>query len=447
MNAASLRARLTLVILPPLVAIAAAAGVWQLSNARATAVEVHDRRLLLTALAVQYDVLLSSGEALAPTTRDLLSGARGGPIFYHVYAPDGAIVTGYATPPVGIPRAGDAAAPTWFAATYLGRPVHGVRLRNQGEIDGIAGRITTTVWQDASARTALVWTLMGRTLAVIGALIGSVGLVVWFGVRRGLRPLADLEAAIARRSGDDLSDIRRAVPVEVAGIVDRLNGLFGQVRRVMAAQTTFIADAAHQLRNPVAGVLSLAEAVRSAPEPARARRLDLLIDAARDMASLTEDLLILERATAGALRLETVDAAALLGARLDAFVPPDGVEVVRDLGGAGRLRCDPMLIGEAVSNLLDNARRHGGPGLSRIVVVAAREDGALRIRVADDGRGVPPEAAGHLLDRFSQLEPGRGSGLGLPIAAAAAAAHGGRIEVAAGDGLSVTLRLPAPAGP
>ena len=78
--------------------IAVLAGLWQLANARATAGEIGDRRLLLTALAVAYDVTLSGGDALAPATRDLLRG-ESEPLFYHVYAPDGVIVAGFATPP------------------------------------------------------------------------------------------------------------------------------------------------------------------------------------------------------------------------------------------------------------------------------------------------------------------------------------------------------------
>ncbi|MGR3435963.1 MAG: sensor histidine kinase [Shimia sp.] len=447
MRAASLRLRLVLVILPPLMSIALLAGAWQLANARATAQEVGDRRLLLTALAVAYDVTLSGGDALAPGTRDLLQG-RDGPLFYHVYAPDGVIVAGFATPPVGIPRSNEPGAPVWFEAAYRGAPVRGVRVVTQGEVDGIAGRITTTVWRGPSEARALVLTLMARTLAVIGALTGSVVLVVWFGVRLGLRPLSDLEAAIARRSSDDLSAIRRPVPAEVRGVVDRLNALFGQVRRVMAAQADFVADAAHQLRNPVAGILSLAEAVARAPDAAAARRRARdLVEAARDAAALTEALLLLERASAAghALRPEPTDLGALLRARVDAARPPDGVSLTLDAEGAGRIECDPILLGEAVTNLIDNALRHGGPDLTRVEVRARRDAREVRIAVRDDGRGVPAQALSQLTARFHQVRPGQGSGLGLSIALAVAEAHGGRLTVHNDDGLTVEIGVPVAA--
>ena len=443
-TAPSLRLRLILVILPPLILIAMLAGLWQLANARATAEEVGDRRLLLTALAVAYDVTLSGGDALAPGTRDLLRG-EAGPLFYHVYAPDGVIVAGFATPPVGIPRSAEPGTPVWFDAVYRSRPVRGVRIVSGGEIDGITGRITTTVWRDATETSELVLTLMGRTLSVIGGLIGSVALVVWFGVRRGLRPLADLEAAIARRSGDDLSAIRRPVPLEVAGVVERLNALFEQVRRVVAAQSEFVADAAHQLRNPVAGMLSLAEAVHRAPDTdaARLRAADLL-EAARETVGLTEALLLLERASAMdlPLRMERIEIAELLCERVDALGAVPGVVLTLRAEGVGALECDPILLGQAIANVLDNALRHGGSGLSRIAVCARRSDGAIRITVEDDGRGVPADALPLLTERFHQVEPRHGSGLGLAIALAVARAHGGTLSIRNQDGLTVEFLLP-----
>ena len=452
----SLRARLVLVILPPLLVIAAAAGLWQLSNARATAAEVHDRRLLLTALAVSYDVALSGGETLSARTRALLSGEA--PLFYHVYAPDGAIVTGYATPPVGIPRLTDPAAPTFFDAAYQGRPVRGVRVRAQGEIDAISGVITTTVWQDAAGRRALVKTLMGRTLAVIALLTACAAAVVWLGVRRGLRPLADIEAAIALRSGEDLSPIRRPVPPEVSGIVARLNALFGQVSRVMGAQAAFVGNAAHQLRNPIAGMLALAEAVERAPDAAAARaRAADLGDAAREAARLAEALLLLERASADLPdpRREACDLAALLRSRAAALDPPPGVAVAVEAPAPVPVLCDPVLMGEAIANLLDNALRHGGPGLSRVVARAealgGAADGGARLRVSDDGRGVAPGLLPTLTERFRQAVPGTGAGLGLAIAEAVVEGHGGTLRLRsgaapegtdAGGGLSVEIVLP-----
>ncbi|MEM9032904.1 MAG: sensor histidine kinase [Pseudomonadota bacterium] len=451
-RAASLRLRLTLIILGPLLVIAFASGLWQLETARRTATDVFDRSLLSAALAVYNDVTLSGGDALSPRTRGILADTSGGLVFYHVYAPDGVIVAGYATPPVGIPLAeSEETGPAYFEATYLGRSVRGVRLQYRAEIEGFSGIFTTTVWQDQAVRDAFVRDLVLRALVSIGGLTACVALVVWFGVRIGLRPLLDLQGAIKQRSSDELSPIARPVPEEVRGIVETLNELFRQVSRSLTAQSEFISNAAHQLRNPIAGVLSLAEAVDAAPNEAEARRrsADLLV-AARETADLTQKLLTMERAKAvspEAFR-EHIDIADCL----EDWAPMlrangrDHVAIEVDADCAlGTVTADPTMLREALANLVDNALRHGGPDLSRIDIKARRAPGCVRIGVADDGCGIPSDAIAAAKERFSQLSPASGSGLGLPIAAAIAEAHGGEIEIRSRDkGLEVTLMLPAP---
>jgi two-component system sensor histidine kinase TctE len=250
----SLRLRLTLIILLPLLLVAGLAGVWQLNNARSTASDVFDRSLQSAALAVTNDVALSGGDALVANTRKILSDTSGGRVYYHVYAPDGVIVAGYATPPVGIPTSADGGlSPVYFNGEYLGREVRGYRMRTRMQVDGFSGVFTTTVWQDVSIRAAFVQDLTLRSLSVISSIILSLALIVWFGIRIGLWPLSDLQQAIDLRSGEDLKPIRRPVPVEVQGIVQTLNRLLGQVTEVMATQNEFISNAAHQLRNPIAG--------------------------------------------------------------------------------------------------------------------------------------------------------------------------------------------------
>ncbi len=232
----SLRGRLTGIILAPLMLVAVIVGLWQLNNARQTATNVFDKSLLAAALAVANDVAISGGDALSLRTRDILADTSGGQVFYHVYAPDGVIVAGYATPPVGIPAVSDEpSSPTYFSAIYLGRDVHGVRLQNRTEIDGFVGIFTTTVWQDAAVRSSFVFDLLLRSLLAICGLIAALALIVWFGVRIGLRPLIDLESAIGQRNSDELSPIQRAVPFEVQGIVQTLNRLFAQVSQSMTA--------------------------------------------------------------------------------------------------------------------------------------------------------------------------------------------------------------------
>jgi len=278
-----------------------------------------------------------------------------------------------------------------------------------------------------------------------------VALVVWFGVNLGLRPLLDLEDAISRRNSDDLSPIRRPVPPEARGLVLRLNTLFGQVEGTMQAQASFISNAAHQLRNPIAGVLAMAEAVRRAPTPDDARaRAGELLTSARQVRDLANKLLTLERASAAGGPLERVDLVRLLGDVGHDFRPraqEQGVELLLTLArGPVKVEADRLMLREAIANLIDNALRHGGAGLSRIIVALSVAQGLARLSISDDGRGLTADEVPLALARFGQVGTSEGSGLGLPIAEAVVTSRGGRLEIApAGDtrkGLTVALYLP-----
>lgn len=448
--ATSLRLRLTVIILLPLMVIALAVGFWQVRDARLQAADIFDRSLLTVALAVTADVARSNGNALSIETRDLLEDTSGGPVFYHVHAPNGYYVTGFATPPVR--QSPDALTDdpySYYNSTYYGEAVRALRLRDVTTVDGITGTFIITVWQRVEVRDALMHDLAQRAFTVMAVLIGTVALVVWFGVLRGLRPLTDLEDAISQRSSDDLSPIRRPVPPEIRGLVRRLNLLFGQVEASMARQAVFISNAAHQLRNPIAGVLAMAEAVKSAPEDRAARaRADELLASARHLKDLANKLLTLERAAQAGDRHERLDpgealedavdrhraAASAQGVALSIALPEEELVVT----------ADPVMLREALGNLIDNALKHGGPGLGRIAVSLAAEDGQAVIRVSDDGRGVAVEDVATVLERFGQAGPSEGSGLGLSIAEAVAQSHGGTIALdrSEGGGLSVTIRLP-----
>lgn len=450
----SLRLRLTGIILGPLLIIAVAVGVWQLGHTRQKAEDIFDRSLLTTGLAIAADVARSGGDALSLETRDLLNDTSGGPVYYHAFAPSGVYVTGYATPPARSPEAvalhGDAFH-GFYDSTYFGRPVRALRLRQVTTVGGISGTYTYTVWQDLTILETLIRELARQVLIVMAVLIGTVALVVWFGVNLGLRPLLDLEDAISRRNSDDLSPIRRPVPPEARGLVIRLNTLFGQVEATMQAQASFISNAAHQLRNPIAGVLAMAEAARRAPTPedARARAGDLL-SSARQVRDLANKLLTLERASAVGGPLEQIDLARLMTQAVQDFracAQDQGVDLVLRLGrGPLLVEADRLMLREAVANLIDNALRHAGPGLRRIVVALTQAQGQARITVSDDGRGLSAAEVPLALARFGQVGTSEGSGLGLPITQAVVASRGGRLEIEhsdrSGAGLTVALFLP-----
>ena len=447
-NSTSLRVRLLVLILVPLVAVSVVLGIWRYQAAEATAEELFDRGLMAAALAISRDVTISEGDALSPSTRQLISDAGGGEVFYHVTGPGGIYVTGYAYPPIGAIDQ-TSSDPQYMIADYRGEAVRILRMREKNVIGNLSGETIVTVWQRVSDRNAFANSLAIRTVAVMSALLLTLTIVVWFGVQLGLRPLADLQDAIERRSPDDLSRIQRRVPTEVTGIVATLNKLFGQVDDSIQAHQTFISDAAHQLRNPASALLSIAETLPQVTDPVERKKQEAaLLSAARKSATLAEQLLSLERLRYSAPKnTQRVDLNEVVQGMCTDLAPkvlsrdiafqfdPTTADLPAD--------ADAVLIGEAVRNLVNNALAHGGPDLSSLTVSTARVGPTALIRVIDDGIGIPPEDAKHAFRRFAQLSSNDGSGLGLSIVQAVAQSHFGTASLeTVTKGTSVCITLP-----
>ncbi len=451
MQSASLRLRLFVLILSPLVLMAMLLGYWRYSVAQNTAENLFDRSLLAAALAISRDVAISSGDALLPSTSDLIRDASGGAVFYHVTGPGGIYVTGYAYPPAVVrDKNANLYAPHLYEAIYRGDAVRVLQVTERVTIGNLTGDTTVTAWQRLSDRDAFAAQLAVRAAGLIGALLATLALVVWFGVALGLRPLIDLQDAISIRSPDDLSRIRRPVPDEVQGIVKTLNQLFGQLETSRDAQQVFISDAAHQLRNPAAAVQAMAEALRDAKtDQDRNQRIGELITAARNSARVANQLLSLDRlqqpgpnAAPEVFDLNVVlhdvcsEAGPVVlsqGVEFELCAPDHPVQVSGD----------QVFVAEAVKNLIDNAMKHGGAKLSSIWVQLDVTGTTAEITVRDDGQGLRPDQSDAAFSRFSQVEPSDGSGLGLAIARTVAERHGGSLVINTVDkGASLTLTLP-----
>jgi len=291
--------------------------------------------------------------------------------------------------------------------------------------------------------------------------LGGVAMV-WFGIIRGLRPLTDLREAILLRSPDELRPIRRPVPREAGPLVAAMNGLFKRLEDAFERRDAFIADAAHQLRNPVASIQAQAEAAASAPDEAALRaRVDHLVEAARHASRLTEQLLSLDRITektpdGACAQIDLAEIASSAGRRCAPRALDAGIEIsFEDHCRTARERMvegDPVMLGEALDNLIDNALRYGtsGPG-GRIVISlegrAERTSPEVIVSVWDDGAGIPESAGEIIFERFARLreDGGAGCGLGLSIVRAVAERHGGAARLAPqGDrgGTCFEIRLP-----
>ena len=272
-------------------------------------------------------------------------------------------------------------------------------------------------------------------------------LLVWLALARGIRPLSVLQQRIRARPADDLSPIdERAAPEELIPLVASINGLLERLDQSMAAQKHFLADAAHQLKTPLAGLRMQAEiaareidAGQRDPHALKASLEQIALSSQR-AAHAVNQLLAMARAEdrGQALRREHVDLAALTQEVVRELVPK-ALERRIDLGYEGaqpgetpRVLAQPVLLGELVRNLLDNALQYTPAGGSATARVLADPFGQVVVlQVEDSGPGVPPAERELIFQPFYRaLGTGvDGTGLGLAIVQEIAQQHGAQVTV------------------
>jgi two-component system sensor histidine kinase TctE len=282
----------------------------------------------------------------------------------------------------------------------------------------------------------VTWLVMG----VIAVLVPLTVALVWFGLRRGLHPLQLLRERVDRRRPDDLSPIPpEEVPAEVAPLVNTLNSQLERVRRNLEAQRHFVADAAHQLRTPLAGLKTQAEAaLRGQTLEAARARLRQIEESADHLSRLVAQLLSLARADDALMQAappEIVDLNAVLRDACAVWVEQAVAKQVA-LGfdpapERVELRAAPLLLRELFANLIDNAIRYTPPGGEVTVRVAAMFP--PEVVVEDTGGGILQADRERVFERFYRvLGSGEsGSGLGLPIVKAIANLHGASVRIEA----------------
>lgn len=449
----SIRGHLLVWLLVPLTVIAALEAATTYFAARRTADELYDKTLAAVLFTVSENVLASNGDLLSENVLEVLTENLGDQLFYHVAGPDNKFVTGYSgypRPPSGFEL--ESGAPHFYDGIYQGDPVRVAAMRQLVSGRDLNGWITVTAWQTVNRRAELSFELFAQSLLRLAILVGSAGLIVWLALRTGLKPLADLQDAVEKRSSSDLSPIRRLVPVEVKSLVGSMNALFGKVRSANEARERFIADAAHQLRNPIASLKAQAEVARNAPSPVEMRRrMDSVVETGDRAGRLVHQLLTSARThsagseTDPSTTFDIVDltreaardhaARALKKGQDFAFDAPDDAIVVSG---------DRTLVGEAIANLIDNAIVHNPPGTT-VSVGVGRRNGVAAVVVEDDGVGIPEPALSKVMEPFVSLQTASaGSGLGLSIAGDIAQHHRGHLTAtggASGKGTRFELAL------
>lgn len=431
----SLRGRLFLLLILPLIVVAAAVSYARYQAANRLSQELYDNTLLAVALTISRDVVISEGDVLTEQLLDELTTTLGDPVYYRITGPGGSFVTGYSDPPDFPPGTTiEGGAPVFFDSISLSQPVRAVVLQEFISEPQFGGWVTVEVWQTVTQRLALSRKLVMQSMMLLGSIILTAALILWFGIQLGLKPLLDLREAIDQRSADDLRPIRRWVPPELRPLVTTTNSLFERLAKAFELRDGFISDAAHQMRNPVAAIQTQAEAAISAPDEAELRvRVQSLSATARATSRLTSQLLSLERVRGRSLKLhvQQVDLVQLVRDRVSPFAAVqlrNSVDVAFSVIGTPRLiDCDPVLIEELIENLLDNSAKYALRPGGHLNVSVRFNPHAVHIVIADDGPGVPTEMQERIFDRFFRLDEdqSRGCGLGLAIVGDVTQAHGG----------------------
>jgi two-component system OmpR family sensor kinase len=317
----------------------------------------------------------------------------------------------------------------------------------------VQGTHALQVAQAQDERAAIATQTALRTLVPFLALIPFFGVLIWVGVGRGLEPLESMSKAVSKRRPDALAPLsERALPDELQPLAASLNGLLDRLSSAIASQRRFTADAAHELRTPLAALKLQLDLARRASEPHEvAAAFDDLEAGVARASHVVEQLMTLARVEPEAMAQTRTECDIVVLAK-DAIVARAALAADKsiDLGLARETPAvvtgDPASLGILLSNLIDNALRYTPRG-GRIDVSVDRDDGGVTLSVADTGPGIPAEARERVFDRFyrgdDNVEPG--SGLGLSIVKRIADAHRASITLdaaGAGDGLVVRVRFP-----
>lgn len=462
MRAGSLSRQLSFWLLLPLLGLLALDAWLTYSRAMTAANAAFDRTLGASLKAMRDGVRLRDGHFaidLPYLALEVLESDTGSSIFYRLVDANGATLTGYD----GLPMpAGPQPAP--YRTVYYDTVFRGMPVRMAAQ--------PVPVRDTQSAQIRLVWLLVGETLEPRQALAHEIlagslqqeGLlvvlavgIVWLGVRRGLRPLRQLSETVAGRGTDELAPLpQHGLPAEVAPLVEAINQYVARLLRMLQARKRFFADAAHQLKTPLAVIQAQSELALREPDGERIRRhLQPLHGTVREAAKGVQQLLSLSR-----LEPDSGYAPQLQPLRLDTLAGDVALELAPvarkagiDLGFEGEpviVAGDPQWLQELVGNLLDNALRYAGHG-SRVTLRVSRRAMAMFgeqavLQVEDDGPGIAVLERDAVFGRFyrgTAAAGHEGSGLGLAIVREIARMHGGTVALSdtPGGGLTVTVCL------
>lgn len=377
-------------------------------------------------------------------------------VFYAVEDPDARTVTGYEDLAMQMPET-VSAEPRFTDVAYRGEVV---RVASVGRLISTAsdtGWVTIHVAETQKQREALSAEILSNAvLPVIALTLLAVGLV-WTGISRMFAPLTELEHELRARAPDDLSPITVPVPAEVDHLVAALNGFMARLQKAMERVSGLVAEAAHEVRTPLASLRAQAEVAMDEADPEALRRRVGRIHTGAVQASQLVSQLLMEATISHRMEnqeTESINLAAVIeevrqrldpdqAGRLTVTLTPEAAEAM--------LRGDRVALREMMRNVVDNALVYSEGGVD---ISGRLEGGALIVAVSDRGPGIEEGEKAKVLERFHRGKAGGGkvgSGLGLSIVARVVEAHRGKLTLRdrPGGGLAVEMEFPLPrrAGP
>lgn len=447
----SIRQRLFVFLVPAILIIVALAAALSYRLALSVATAAYDRALLDPALDIaahmhvgpegpRLSLLAQAQEALLFDHEDSL--------IFQVRSADGSVVAGVAE--LAAPPTMQDGQRSFVDGVYRGKRI---RIATVRDSNGLYVQVAETL----NKRKRLIGQIVAAALVPTCLIALAAILAAWFVIQSALGPMAKLRTGLLGRTPGDLRPLdERGAPSEIAPVVRAFNGLLGQLSEARARQQRFLADAAHQLRTPLAGLqmhLELLLRRRLAPD---IRDQVIGMHGATVRAShMANQLLALAKAEATDRtlnQLKPVDLYTIADQAARGWVPRAIARDV-DLGFAiehAEVTADAALLSEMLDNLLDNALRYTPSG-GAVTVRTGVHEGRPFISVEDSGPGIPTWAHNKVFQRFFRLDGSRsdGTGLGLAIVKEVADQHGAALAFDAtySAGAKILVTFPAASMP
>ncbi len=371
-------------------------------------------------------------------------------VFYAVEDPDARTVTGYEDLAAQMGET-VSSVPSFTDILYRGEIARVASVGRLISTPSDTGWVTIHVAETQNQREALSTEILSNAvLPVLALTLLAIGLV-WFGISRMFAPLTELEHELRARSPDDLSPITVPVPSEVEHLISALNGFMARLRNAMERVSGLVAEAAHEVRTPLASLRAQAEVAMDEQDPEALRHRVRRIHTGAVQASQLVSQLLMEATISHRMEnseVETTTLASVIEDVRQRLDPDQAQRLQIALGKAAEapLRGDRVALREMMRNVVDNALVYSdGP----IDIVGHTDKGALSVEVNDRGLGIEAGEKTEVLERFKRGKASNGktgSGLGLSIVSRVAQAHGGRLRLLdrPGGGLSVVITLPLP---